>query len=113
MPIFNHHRYVRKDAVAVDATVSDSWTADADYIIKRLHLQNATGDALINSTLYFKIGEKVFTRPEVPAVIFGPDRRLTPEVNIIITKGEKLDWTIKNKEAGATDFLVTLEIWKP
>jgi len=113
MPIFNHHRYVREDAVAVDAIVSDSWTADADYIIKRLHLQNADGSGLTDSTLYFKIGERVFTRPEVPATIYGPDRELTPEVNIIITKGEKLDWTIKNKEAAATDFLLTLEIWKP
>lgn len=113
MPTFDHHRYVRKDSVVVDATISDSWTADGDYIIKRLHLQNADGSGLTDSTFYYKIGEHVFTRPEVPAVIFGPDKEITPEINVIITKGQKLDWTIKNKEAATTDFLLTLEIWKP
>lgn len=113
MPKFDHHRYVRKDTVEVNATISDTWTADADYIIKRIHLQNAIGTTLTDSTFYYKIGEHVFTRPVVPAVVFGPYIELTPELNLIITKGEKLAWTFKNKEIAQFDLLMTLEVWTP
>jgi len=113
MGVFKYFRNWRKDNVASGATVSDSWTADDNYIIRRIYLQRADGVGLTASTFYFKIGDRVFTREEVPATVLGPDVEVTPVLDISITKGEKLDWIFKNLEGTTISVLVTLEVWSP
>jgi len=113
MPTFHHFRYWKKESIADGSTASDYWQADDNYIIRRIFIQNASGAGLTASTFYFKIGERVYTRPEVPATVLGPDIEVSPILNIPITKGEKLDWTFKNQEGSTISVLITFEVWKP
>lgn len=109
--VFKFHRYWRKDGITHGATVTDSWTADEDYIIKRIHLQRSDGVALTASTFYWKIADRVYTREEVPGRILAPDALTSPVLDVPISKGEKLDWVFKNLEGTTIHILVTLEVW--
>jgi len=107
---FSHVKTFEKDAIAHEATYSDSWVADKDYVIKRLMIARKNGTGLTASTIYFKIADRVYTREIAPAVYFGPDVEVTPVLNIPFKKGEKLDFTFKNLEGVAIDVYVYFEV---
>jgi len=107
------YKYFEKDAIADGATYSDEWTAEEEYIIKRVHVANKDGSSFTDSTLYLKISELVYTRPVVPAVNLGPDVLTSPELNIKFTKGAKLEFTFKNLEGKTVSVMITFETWKP
>jgi hypothetical protein len=108
---FKYFRHWRKDGIATGATVSDTWTAEEDLVIKRIHIQRTDGVSLTASTFYFKISGDVYTREEVPATVLGPNVQVSPELNITIPKSAKLDWTFKNNEGATISVMVTLEVW--
>jgi len=107
---FKFFKTFESGSLADGATYSDSWTADEDYVIKRVFVARKDGTTITKSTIYFKIGPRVFTREIAPALIFGPDVEVTPIVDISFTKGEKLDFTLKNLEGTTLEFFVYFEV---
>jgi len=106
---FKFFKTFKHDKVDDTTTVSDSWTADEDYIIKRVFIRRKDGYALHKSTFYFKIGDRVFTHELVPAGILAEDALITPVLDIPFTKGEKLDYTFKNLEGVSIDVYIVFE----
>jgi len=107
--VFKFHKTFEHDAVADGATVSGTWTADANYIIKRIHIRRKDGYALHKSTFYFKIADRVYTREVVPAGILAEDALITPVLDIPFKEAEKLDYTFVNKEGASIDIFIVFE----
>lgn len=110
---FKYFKHFDKDGVADGATHEDTWEADEDLVLKRIYLARKDGSPFTKSTFYLKIKERVYTHKVVPCAVLGPDRRLTPELNIPFNKGEKLAFTLKNLEGAAQDVMETFECWSP
>jgi len=106
---FKFYKTFEHDNIAAGATVSGSWTADENYVIKRVHIMNKAGTALTASTIYFKIADRVFTRELAPAAVFGPNVQVSAELNISFSKGEKLDYTFKNNEGATISVFICFE----
>jgi len=113
MAEFKFFKHFSTTSLADGSTWSDSWTADDNYVIKRIHLQRGDGAGFTKSTFYFKIADRVYTREVVPASVLGPDVEVSPVLNIPFSKGEKLDFTFKNEEGTTIDVLLTFEVWTP
>mgnify|MGYP000480477907 CR=1 FL=1 len=107
---FKFWKTFEHDSISAGSSVSGSWYADDNYVIKRIHVISKDGTTLYNSTLYFKISDKVYTREKVPVAILGKDQETTTEVNISFTKGEKLDYTFSNNETSAVSIFIVLEV---
>jgi hypothetical protein len=107
---FKHYRTFEHDNIASGASVSGSFVADENLVIKRVHIARKDGSSLTASTFFFKIGDRVFTRELVPAAVFGPNIQVSAEVNIPFSKGEKLDYTFKNNEGAAISIFVYFEV---
>jgi len=106
---FAFHRTFEYDGLADGAKFEDSWVADKDYVIVRVHIRRKDGYALHKSTFYWKIGDRVFTRPVVPAGILAEDALISPVLNVPFTKGEKLDFTFLNLEGATIDVFITFD----
>jgi hypothetical protein len=107
---FKHYRTFEHDNVANNTSVSGSFVADENYVIKRVHISRKDGQSLTASTFFFKIGDRVFARELVPASVFGPNVQVSAELNIPISKGEKLDYTFKNSEGSSISIFVYFEV---
>lgn len=94
------------------STYEDSWTADEPLKIKRIYLKRGDGAAFTDSLFYFKIVGTIYTHPDVPAAILGPDKELSPVLDIPFPKGAKLDFSFKNTEGAAVDVYVVFEVEK-
>ena len=110
---FKYYKTFEEDSISDGDTYEDTWEATEDLIIKRIHIINKSGAGFTDSTFYFKIADRVYTREVVPAVVLGPDVETTPELNIPIYKGEKLSFTFKNLEGSTVSVYITLEVWTP
>jgi len=110
---FKFYKVFEHDNIADGTTVSGSWTADENYLIKRVHIINKAGAPLNKSTIYFKIGDRVFTREIAPALVFGQNVQVTAVLDIPFGKGEKLDYTFKNNEGSAVSIFIALEVHTP
>jgi len=111
--VFKYYRTFEKDGIADGGTLEDSWQADEDLKIKRVHIVEKTGLSLPKSTFYMKIKERVYTHAVVPASVLGPDVLVSAELDIPFSKGEKLVFTFKNLEGAARSVFVTFESWEP
>ena len=109
--VFKYIKTFEHDSIAAGSTVSSSWTADEDLVIKRVFIARKDGTALTASTFYFKIADRVYTREVAPAIVFGRTVDISPEVNISFTKGEKLDYVFKNLEGATISIFVYFEVW--
>jgi hypothetical protein len=107
---FKYYKTFEHDSIASGSTVSGSWTADEDLVIKRVHVVRKDGTALTASTIYFKIADRVFTRELAPAVVFGKTCDISAELNIPFSKGEKLDYTFKNLEGATISVFIYFEV---
>lgn len=107
---FKFHRTFEHDSITTGTRVSGSWTADQDYLIKRVHLIRKDGASFTASTFFWKIGDNVFTREKVPASIYGPDVLVSPILDIDFPKGAKLDYTFENLEGATISIFVVFEV---
>jgi len=98
------------DSITAGATVSGTFTAEEDVVLKRIYIARKDGIALTASTFYLIIGKMVYTREVVPASVLGPDIELTPELSIPISTPQKLDYTLKNLEGATISIFILLEI---
>jgi len=110
---FKYYKTFEKDSIGDGATLEDSWQADEDLKIKRVHIVEKTGLSIPKSTFYMKIKERVYTQAVVPANVLGPDVLVSAELDIPFKKGEKLAFTFKNLEGAARSVFVTFETWEP
>jgi len=112
MPL-KYFKYFEKDDIADNGLHEDEWTPDEDLVIKRIYLARKDGSSYTKSTFYLKIAGDVYTEPVIPAVVLGPDKLTSPELDIPIAKGNKLNFTLKNLEGAAISSMVTIEAHKP
>jgi len=108
---FRFYKTFTKEGIADGAVYEDSWTADEDLSLKRIHILRQTGESLTKSSFYFKIADRVYTRDIVPAKILGPDALISPVLDISFKKGEKFDFTFKNLEGVTIDIYISIETW--
>lgn len=106
---FRFFKTFEHDSIAAGTTVSGSWTADENYVIRRIHILRKDGASLPASTIYFKIGARVFTHEVVPVAVLGPDIEISTVVDIDFSKGEKLDYTFKNLEGTTISIYIYFE----
>jgi hypothetical protein len=109
MPEFYYWKTFEEDSLADAATYSDDWDVDEALTIRRIYLKNKDGSALTDSTFYLKISEDVFTRSIVPAAILGPDKEVTPELNIPVNAKERISWDFKNQEGKTISLFLVFE----
>jgi len=88
----------------------ETWVAEEDMVIKRIHIVEKGGTTLRKSTFYFKIAGRVYTRELIPCSIFGPDVLVTPVINVPFKKAEEFSFTLKNQEGAAIDLWVSVEL---
>jgi len=110
---FAYYKTFEKDTLADTATYEDSWVADENLILKRIHIKNKDGSALTDSTFYFKIAEVPYTHAVVPAAILGPDIMVSPILDISFQDKKKLDFTFKNLEGATISIFISFEVWRP
>ena len=110
---FKYFKYFEKDAVADGATYEDTWRADENLKIKRVHLARKDGSSFTKSTFYWKVSERVHTHSVVPCHVLGPDKLTSPELDFKLDDGETLAFTLKNLEGVDVDVMITLEAWSP
>jgi len=110
---FKYFKTFSKSSLADGATYEDSWTSDEPLFIKRIYLLRGDGNSFTDSLFYFKIVGDVYTHPQVPCKVLGPQVNVTPELNIPFPKGAKLDFTLKNQEGSAQDVYVVFEVETP
>ncbi|MCD6114962.1 hypothetical protein J7J74_01585 [bacterium] len=101
-----------QDSISSGGSWSDNWTPDEDLVIRRIYLKNKDGSAFTDSTFYLKISETVYTHSVVPAAILGPDREVSPELNIPVRAKQKIDWTFKNNESSSVSVFLVFECVK-
>jgi hypothetical protein len=107
---FKFFKTFEHDSIANNSTIGNSWTAEDNYIIKRIYIIRKDGASLTKSTFYFKIGDRVFTREIVPANIFRERADISPELNIPFNKSEKLDYNFNNQEGTTISIFVVFEV---
>jgi len=111
--VFKFFKTFEHDGIADKTTVSDSWVADENYIIKRVFIRRKDGYALHKSTFYFKIKDRVYTKEIVCAGVLAEDALITPVLNIPFVAAEKLDYTFKNLEGTTIDIFIIFEVHSP
>lgn len=111
MPL-KYYKTIEKDSLAAAGSWSDDWTPDEDLVIRRIYLKNKDGSAFTDSTFYLKISEDVYTHSVVPAAMLGPDREISPEVDIPVTSHQKVSWTFKNNEAATVSLFLVFECYE-
>jgi len=104
-----YFKTIEKDSLADANTWSDDWTPDEDLTIKRIYLINKAGKAFTKSTFYLKIDEDVYTRSVVPAVVLGPDKLVSPELDVDVSAHQKISWTFKNNEGEPINLFLVFE----
>lgn len=104
-----YFKTIEKDSLAVAGSWTDDWTPDIDIVVKRIYLKNKDGSAFTDSTLYLEVHGVPYTHALVPAAILGPDREISPEINIPVSAHEKIAWTFKNNEAAAVSLFLVFE----
>ena len=104
-----YFKTIEEDSLADSASWTDDWTPDEDLVIKRIYLKNKDGSAFTDSTFYLKVSEDVYTHSIVPAAILGPDKEISPEVNIPVNAHEKISWTFKNNEGATVSLFLVFE----
>lgn len=113
MPELKYFKTIEKDSLADAASWSEDWTTPEELVIRRIYLKNKDGSAFTGSTFYLKIDESVKTFSIVPAAILGPDKEVTPELNIPVSAKQLISWTFKNQEGATVSLFLVFECVKP
>jgi len=108
---FKYFKTIEKDGLADGASFTDDWYPDTDVVLRRVYLKNKDGTAFTDSTFYLKITEDVLTYAIVPAAILGPDKEISPILDIPVKARELISWTFKNKEGRTIDLFIVFEFW--
>ena len=103
------YKTFEKDGLASGSSWVQTWTAEEDMRIKRVHIVEKSGRTLRKSTFYMKIAGTVYTRELIPCSVVGPDVLVTPVLDIPFAKASELSFTLKNNEGVAIDLFTTFE----
>ena len=110
MGSLRYYKTFEKTSLADAASWTQTWTVEADMLIKRIHIIEKAGTTLRKSTFYLKIAGPVYTHDLVPCSVLGPDILTSPVLDITLPKGAELSYTLKNNEGKTIDLFVTLQI---
>jgi hypothetical protein len=98
-------------SVAAGATTEASWEVDGDFTLRRILFIEKTGASIRAVEVTFRVDAAGYTEDVVPAHILDPSNVLNPELNIKLTKGQKVVFGIRNAEAAARNLYAVLELW--
>lgn len=112
MPELKYFKTIEENSLADGGSWSDDWTPDEDLLIKRIYLKNKDGSAFTDSTFYFEISGVPYTHSIVPAAVLGPDREVTPEIDVPVNAHQKIAWTFKNNEGKTVSLFLVFECFK-
>ena len=110
MGSLRYYKTFEKDTLAAAASWTQTWTVEADMLIKRIHIVEKTGLTLKKSTFYLKIAGDVKTHDLIPCSVLGPDISNSPVLDIALPKAAELSFTLKNNEGADRSLFVTFEI---
>jgi len=113
MPELKYWKTIEKDSLADTGSWSDDWTPDEDIVLKRIYLKNKDGSAFTDSTFYLEVAGVPYTHALIPAAVVGPDREVTPEIDVPVKAHQKIAWTFKNNEGATVSLFLTFECFRP
>jgi hypothetical protein len=111
--VFKYFKTFEVSSLSANAEYSGSWDLDEDLVIKRIWIVEKGGSSLLNSSLYLKIKDRVYTLDRVPARVLLPDVARSYTLDIGAVKGEKLAFTFRNGESSAVNLFISFECWSP
>ena len=112
---FNTFKQIDLGTITAGATVTSSWTADDDYVIKRIYVVEYTatpvGTQFLTATL--RVEDYTFTKDQVVLSVFDGKANQVPELNIEFKKGSTFYYSVKNNHASSSiSAYIILELWK-
>ncbi|MBS7623883.1 hypothetical protein KEJ39_09490 [Candidatus Bathyarchaeota archaeon] len=116
MPYTRIHR-LTTGSVASGSFKEDSFTADADYTLKKIIVTPRGNSILTNVQLYADMDGTPIFRPDIPADLLDPLNPNNPEINIPFKKGSKLGYKLTNSSGGTETYDISLILetaaWPP
>jgi len=109
---FDHIRYIEVTGVADGSPFSGEWTADDDYIIKRIFIRRSDGGSWTKSTITIKIDEVASTKTKSSVAIWGSDVLNALVIDYDFPKDRVFKFEGVNQEGLTIDVRVELELWK-
>jgi len=97
--------------VSAGGSAEVEWTSDGDYTIKRIYFVEKTGAPIRQVEVTIRLETTSFTDDFVPAIFFEPGMRHLIELDLKISRAQKIVFGIKNNEAASRSFYVVLELW--
>ena len=112
---FYAFKQIEVGSIAAGNTSSGSWTADDDYVIKKIFIKEVTETAVglqfLNCT--FRVDNYTFTKDEVRAILLSGWQNQIPELNITLSKGQTFYYSITNEHSSsAIEPVIILELEK-
>ena len=113
---FHTFKLIDLGSISAGSTKEDSWSADDDYVIKRIYIvettETAVGPQFLTGT--FRVDGYVFTKDSVNLSLFSGYRNQVPELDISFGKGKTFYYSVKNNHSSsAISAHLILELWKP
>lgn len=96
---------------------TDSFTADADYVLKEIQITEQAAGTNENIQFYADIDGNPIFRPDVPAALLMPNKPDRPKLNLEFKKGSSFKYKLTNSTAAAVTCDISLvletEVWPP
>lgn len=107
-----YFKTINSGTITPSGSVTKDWTADRDYIIKKVWVVNRGGTATEDIDLTIQFGDHFKTLDYVNAYPFEEMLKNAWEPNEQLRKGERVVITFKNNDTannGEMDFVMLLE----
>jgi len=110
-----YYKYIDLGTITAGSTVSNSWSADDDYKIKRIFVVETTGTKVgvrfLTATL--RIDSYVFTKDKVNLDLFEGKSNQVPVLDFPFTKGKTFYYSVTNNHGtDSISAVMILELWK-
>jgi len=102
--------------ISAGGTVEKTYTAEDDYIIKRMYIVETTETpvGLQYITFTFWVDNVPYTKDKVNAKLFEGYTNQVPELNIDFSRGKTFRISLTNNHSSSTiKVQVILELWSP
>ncbi|MCD6590270.1 hypothetical protein J7K74_03765 [Candidatus Woesearchaeota archaeon] len=112
MAKFHSFKTFGPETISAGAKWENNWTADEDYIIKRIYIVDQEGKDLYNIVCTFQIEQFVFTKDKIPAALLGATKLTSLELDLDLKKDHVFKWAITNNDSVSRTLYLILELWK-
>jgi hypothetical protein len=98
-------------SIAAGATAEATWEVDGDFTWHKLYIVEKTGATVYKVELTIRIDAAGYTEDVVPAALFLFNNTLNPDLDLKISKGQKIVFGARNNETAARNLYAVLELW--